>query len=195
MLFLNFSKQQKNNSGFNIVELVIVIAVLSILSAIAIPAFLGIQKKARVVNAITNLTYILQECITVSATDQIPNPTFRDINLGKTINSYGDSYGINFGTHDGFTYNTSIDSAMPTRLDSSCMRIAAKSNSTDGLGETYLFPHFEIYYDKTLRKVQKNCVLQAGAYNSGMLCDPSKPYGNQWWNTKWIYLCKMCTKS
>ena len=179
MLFLNLSKQ-KNNSGFTLVELVIVIAVLSILSAIAIPAFLGIQKKARVVNAITNLTYILQECINVSALDQISNPTFRDINLGKTINSYGDSYGINFGTHDGFTYNTSIDSAMPTRLDSSCMRIAAKSNSTDGKGETYLFPHFEIYYDKTLGKVQKNCVLQAGAYNRGGLCDPSKPYGDQW---------------
>tara|TARA_B000000532_G_C18741840_1_gene351496 strand:- start:40 stop:570 length:531 start_codon:yes stop_codon:yes gene_type:complete len=172
--------KQKNKSGFTLVELIIVIAVLSILSAVAIPAFIGILKKAKVVNAKTNLIYILQECIFVSAADQIADPTFRDLNLGKTINSYGDSYGINFGPHDGFTYNTSISSAMPTRLDSSCMRIAAKSNSTDGLGKTYLFPHFEIYYDNALGKVQKNCVVQAGAYNTGDLCDTSKPYGDQW---------------
>ena len=36
----------KINSGFSLIELVIVIAVLAILSAISIPAFLGIREKA-----------------------------------------------------------------------------------------------------------------------------------------------------
>ena len=112
--------------------------------------------------------------------NDLDNPTFSDIGMGMTLNPYEDSYGIDYGDHDGFTYNTSIDSAMPTRLNSSCMRVAAKSHSRDGLGQTYLFPHFEIYYDSNLNKVQKNCVLQAGAYNIGNLCDTSKPYGAQW---------------
>ena len=180
VLTVNQDSSKRFNSGFSLVELVIVIAVLSILSAVAIPAFIGIIKKAKIVNAQSNLILIVQECIAYSGMYQNPNPTFRDISLGKTLNSYGDSYGINFGTHDGFTYNTTISSAMPTRLDSSCMRVAAKSNSTNGGGQTYLFPHFEIYYDASLREIQRNCVLQAGAYNIGNLCDPSMPYGKQW---------------
>ena len=177
---MNQYSSKEFNLGFSLIELVIVMAVLSILSAVAIPAFIGIIKKAKIVNAQSNLIFILQECISYSGMNGNPNPTFRNISLGKTINSYGDSYGINFGPHDGFTYNTTISSAMPTRLDSSCMRVAAKSNSTNGLGKTYLFPHFEIYYDKSSRKIQRNCFLQAGAYNVGNLCDPSKPYGKQW---------------
>ena len=75
------------------------------------------------------------------------------------------------------------------------MRIAAKSNSTNGKGNTYLYPHFEIYYDFNLNKVQKNCVLQAGAYNNKNLCDPSKPYGKQWWVSKYCVqnVCKSLT--
>ena len=38
----------KINSGFSLIELVIVIAVLAILSAIGIPAFLGIREKAAI---------------------------------------------------------------------------------------------------------------------------------------------------
>ena len=175
-----FSGEKKEVEGFSLIELVVVVAVLAILAAIGIPRFNDITMKAKIVNAKTNLVYILQECIIYSQLKGIPNPTFQQVNLGKTINTYGDSFGIHFGSHDGFTYNTSIDSAMPTRLNSSCMRIAAKSHSRDGLGQTYLFPHFEIYYDSNLDKVQKNCVLQAGAYNIGNLCDTSKPYGDQW---------------
>jgi len=168
------------NTGFSLVELVIVIAVLAILTAVSIPAFTHITKWAKVANAKSNLMLIIRECISYKSLNGDANPTFADIPLGKTINSYGDSYGINFGTHDGFTYNTTISSDMPTRIDSSCLRVAAKSNSTNGLGQTFLFPHFEIYYDINLDKIQKNCVTQAGAYNKGNLCNTSKPYGQQW---------------
>ena len=172
--------RKEGEEGFSLLELVVVVAVLSVLSAIAIPTFSNIINKAKIVNAKTNLIYIMQECLIYSQMYGVPNPTFQDVKLGKTINSYGDSFGINFGPHDGFTYNTSISSAMPTRNNSSCMRVAAKSNSRQGNGNTYLFPHFEIFYDHSLNKIQKNCIIQAGAFNMGDLCKPSNPSGSQW---------------
>ena len=39
--------KHNDNEGFSLIELVIVIAVLSILSAVAIPAFVGVLIKAR----------------------------------------------------------------------------------------------------------------------------------------------------
>tara|TARA_Y100001968_G_scaffold117544_1_gene107009 strand:+ start:152 stop:712 length:561 start_codon:yes stop_codon:yes gene_type:complete len=172
--------RKQENEGFSLLELVVVVAVLAVLSAIAIPTFRNIINKAKVVNAKTNLIYIMQECLIYSQMYGVSNPTFQDVKLGKTINTYGDSYGIHFGPHDGFTYNTSISSAMPTRNNSSCMRVAAKSHSRQGDGQTYLFPHFEIYYDHDLKKIQKNCVIQAGAFNQGNLCNTSNPSGSQW---------------
>lgn len=37
----------KNKKGFTLVELIVVMAVLAIISAIAVPRFLGVQEKAR----------------------------------------------------------------------------------------------------------------------------------------------------
>ena len=41
-------KIKKNNKGFTLVELVVVIAILGILAAIAVPRFTGSRKKAAV---------------------------------------------------------------------------------------------------------------------------------------------------
>ena len=43
---MNFSKKLKNE-GFSLIELVVVIAVLSILSAITIPSFICIIRKSK----------------------------------------------------------------------------------------------------------------------------------------------------
>ena len=45
--FKNFSENESQNNGFSLIELVIVVAVLAILSAIAIPAFRGVILKSR----------------------------------------------------------------------------------------------------------------------------------------------------
>ena len=45
------SKLRKNNKGFTLVELMIVIAIVGILAAIAIPNFLSYQKKAKTLEA------------------------------------------------------------------------------------------------------------------------------------------------
>ena len=52
----------KKSEGFSLVELVVVIAVLAILGAVAIPAFRGIMEWAETVIAMYNLNNAYKEC-------------------------------------------------------------------------------------------------------------------------------------
>ena len=45
---MNTKKQNKKKKGFRLIELIIVIAIIAILAAIAIPNFLGIQRKSKI---------------------------------------------------------------------------------------------------------------------------------------------------
>ena len=52
----------KKNKGFSLVELVVVIAILAILSTVAIPSFFGIMEWAETVIAMYNLNNAYKEC-------------------------------------------------------------------------------------------------------------------------------------
>ena len=52
-----------HNDGFSLIELVVVIAVLSILSAVSIPNFICFPKKARATAALTSLKQVYKECL------------------------------------------------------------------------------------------------------------------------------------
>ena len=67
---------RRSEKGFSLIELVVVVAVLAVLSAIAIPRFFGIIKSAKIANAKTNLIYIIQECIVYSTLNGVTQPTF-----------------------------------------------------------------------------------------------------------------------
>ena len=58
----NNNNDQKISKGFSLVELVIVIAVLAILSAVAIPAFLGIREKAADTLVKVSMINSMKEC-------------------------------------------------------------------------------------------------------------------------------------
>ena len=53
--------------GFSLVELVVVIAVLAILSAVAIPAFVGVQANARASAVKNALVNGIKECVVIGA--------------------------------------------------------------------------------------------------------------------------------
>ena len=57
--------------GFSLVELVVVIAVLAILSAVAIPAFVGVQANARASAVKNGLVNGIKECVVKAADNQL----------------------------------------------------------------------------------------------------------------------------
>ena len=167
-------KKLTKKDGFSLIELVVVVAVLAILSAIAIPAFSDIRKKSMITVAKQNLILILKECNLVNIDNG--NATFSDINSWKAYNSYGDSRGLGFGG-DGFTYDTGIDSNEPVTSSDSCMSVAAKSNTISGTSFGSL-PHFELKYNLSTDSIEKNCKVDSSdTFNKGT-CITTNPIGS-----------------
>ena len=73
--------------GFSLVELVIVIAVLAILSAVAIPAFNNVQDNAKASAVQNGLVNGLKECAVRDAENET-NLRFNDVASFKDINAY-----------------------------------------------------------------------------------------------------------
>ena len=80
-LLQNFLKNKKvqrtlttkpGEEGFSLVELVVVIAVLAILSAVAIPAFVGVQANARASAMKNGLANGVKECVILASDNQTP---------------------------------------------------------------------------------------------------------------------------
>tara|TARA_Y100001978_G_scaffold200346_1_gene216441 strand:+ start:85 stop:600 length:516 start_codon:yes stop_codon:yes gene_type:complete len=74
--FLKSKKAQKiinskpGEEGFSLVELVVVIAVLAILSAVAIPAFVGVRSNARASAVKNALVNGIKECVVRDSDDE-----------------------------------------------------------------------------------------------------------------------------
>ena len=170
------NKKLNKKDGFSLIELVVVVAVLAILSAIAIPAFSDIKKKSMITVAKQNLILILKECYLADIGNG--NATFSDINAWNSTNSFGDKSGLGFGS-DGFTYDTGIDTNEPIASSDSCMTVAAKSNTISGTSFGSL-PHFEIKYNASTNVIEKNCQVDSSeTFNKGT-CDATNPSGSQW---------------
>ena len=108
--YLKSKKVQKalstkpGEEGFSLIELVVVIAVLAILSAVAIPAFNGVQVSARASAVKTGLVNGVKECAILASegedtSDQSNVQSFPGNYTGYTIGEWSG------GSRDGTCYN------------------------------------------------------------------------------------------
>ena len=80
--------KRNNKKGFTIVELVIVIAVIAILSAVLIPTFAGITEKAKKSAALQNAT----QAVTAVIAEDLADPTDNDDVNGDFVVQSGNYY-------------------------------------------------------------------------------------------------------
>lgn len=71
---MNTKKQNKKKKGFTLIELIIVIAIIAILAAIAIPNFLGIQRKSKIKADIASAKTIYDATSAAIAEGKIADP-------------------------------------------------------------------------------------------------------------------------
>ena len=121
--------KKPGEEGFSLVELVIVIAVLAILAAVAIPAFQGVQARAKTSAVKNGLVNGVKECVVSSAMD-----------LGE-----------NFLASKAYSGNyTSYNVKMLTVAGDSCYGAYAEALDTK-------LPNFWIQYDPTTGTSTKSC--------------------------------------
>jgi prepilin-type N-terminal cleavage/methylation domain-containing protein len=106
---------KKNNRGFTIVELLIVIVVIGILAALVLNSFRGVQERARDTERRTDQNSVATQ-LEVYYTDNGGYPQFTgqvDTDAWITANLKGAD--LNAWRAPGFTANTMVNSATPTK--------------------------------------------------------------------------------
>ena len=135
--YLNSIRVQKalstkpGEEGFSLVELVVVIAVLAILSAVAIPAFVGVQANARASAVKNGLVNGVKECVVRSA----------------------DNLDTNFADAQSFANSTAFRGFTMGQASAGNTCYAAKATA----GDTNADSHFEISMNATTGAVTRTC--------------------------------------
>ena len=173
LLFVDKVIINRNNKGFSLIELIILIAVLSILGAIAIPYFDSLRKKAMIAAVKENITTIAKQCLIENLLDR-PGEyglSYRTaLGWNNTNTSFSDNGGIDLGSKGYPYYFISLGFRNPLSLDSDCISITARSKyfNITSIGE---LPHFQIFFNPGTMAFEKLCEVDSErTFNNGT-CD------------------------
>ena len=149
--------------GFSLVELVVVIAVLAILSAVAIPAFVGVQANARAAAVKNGLVNGIKECVVRSADNK--STAFSD------AQSFADA-----GAYQGYTVSviTTTENGNTTSTTSCYAAKATADAESDA--------DFEITMNPSTGIVTKTCSDgEAPGCNPAPTDEDGDPIGDNTW--------------
>ena len=133
--------KKPGDEGFSLIELVVVIAVLAILSAVALPNFLGVQKDGQVAAAKNTLATIVKECVVSGLRNT-------GTKFGSIQSTQGKLNGYTLGELAG------IDS---------CYQAQAVGDT--GLGD------YNIKYSSSTGESEKTCSINQGDWAAGCFTD------------------------
>ncbi len=86
------ASRKPNNTGFTLIEVIIVIAIVGLLAAIAIPNYIGYREKALVANAITEIKLLEKEIASfVVERERLPN-SLAELDIGTIVDPWGNPY-------------------------------------------------------------------------------------------------------
>ena len=120
---------KRKNKGFSLIELTVVIAVLSIFSAVAIPFFDNLRKKAMIAAVKENITTITMECLVQDLLDETKSfgTNYRDRGWNNSNTTFSDNGGIDHGSTGYPYYFISLGFGNPLSLDGNYLSITARS--------------------------------------------------------------------
>ena len=125
--------KKPGDEGFSLVELVVVIAVLAILSAVAIPAFQGVQARAKTSAVKNGLVNGIKECIVSDGLDA------------------GTGFSVSQAYRGSYTGYNVVE--LPSRSGTCYAAQASLITAAD----TLVYPWFSINYNQTTGVTTKLC--------------------------------------